>query len=217
MTSQQIQKISDKVWVVYEKIQEMSNITKNATLTVKKTLKVKPDAVKQTLNDFKNICEDGILKHAIDSICHDLEYMPFDGNTQLFSAHNIRGATSNKLEFVCVAIRKYEYKKEYVCDYCISTFSYKKFIDYGGVVGGIGIGGSGVLMGVIAFGSIATGGTGPIILGAISAVLGISATIGGTAILASAVDTSIEAGFNEILEASFIYELTQRGYGMIKK
>ncbi|CAF1035089.1 unnamed protein product [Adineta steineri] len=213
---QRIQTISDRVWNIYEQIREVSNLTVNAKLAVKKATKVNVEAIKTNLNGFKELCVDAQLKESISGICHDLDYMPFDGTTQLFIAHNVKQTTSNKIEFVCCAVRKYEYPEQYVCDYCLSTFTYSKFIDYGGVVAGAGIGAAGVIIGTISIGSaFVTGGVSLAILGAIGGITGLGATAFGGAILSAAMDTDIEERFKEILEASFLYELVQRGHAVI--
>jgi len=216
--TQRLQAISDRVWEKYQELRELSNMTLNSKLDIKKTTKVKIEAIKRNLIDFKNLCQDEQLKTSINGICHDLDNMPFDGTTQLFTAHNVKKTTSNKIEFICCAIKRYEYKDQFICDYCLCTFTYSKFIDYVGVAAGASIGAIGMGMGAICFTGLATvtGGIGPIMLYLASGALGFSATAVGGAVIAASVDTDFEGQFRDILEASFLYELVQRGHAIIK-
>jgi len=213
---QLIQRISDQVWEVYENITTVENLTKAAKLGISKTTNVKVDAVVLNLKAFSELCMDPITKVKIHAMITDVENMPFHGSTQTFLAHNVKTSATNKLEFVCVAIRKKQVnvdgKTHYLCDYCLSTFTYSKSIDVVGVGVGAGVAAAAVGLGAISAVSIATGGVGLIIGGSVAALFAAFAAVGGSAQIAASVSTEFETNFNTILEASFLYELVQRGH-----
>lgn len=116
----------------------------------------------------------------------------------------------------CEECRKCE--ASVVCDYLLSTYSYKEKINRAGVGLGIGM----TTGGVIAAGGatlalcLATGGLGFFILGGIAVASGVGMTVGGGVVIYKSTDTNIQAKFKNILEASFVHELMGRAFAEVE-
>jgi hypothetical protein len=73
-------------------------------------------------------------KHAgfrtrVEAVATAVDNMPFDGKARLLSATEIEDTGSSFLEFAAIAVRKYKYQGEYLCDYVIATKDYTKTVD----------------------------------------------------------------------------------------
>jgi hypothetical protein len=117
-----------------------------------------------------------------------------------------------------VAVRKYKHGDEFICDYFVSTYSYKKHLDRvkiacGGITAGAG---TAMAFGAMALGATATGGVSVVIGSVALAAIGSLVAMGGGAMAALSADTSIDGKFKKILEANFMYKLEQKGYAKIE-
>ena len=57
---------------------------------------------------------------------------PFDGNIRVFTASTFDGSCKSSVGYVAVAVRKYEYRGQFICDYIIASKFYSKKIDIPG-------------------------------------------------------------------------------------
>jgi hypothetical protein len=210
-----IQNINNRVMEIYDDLQKMTNVTKDASLAVLKSTKVRPRALVRTLEGFMSDCKCSDLKTGVQGVIYSVEDMMPGGETRLFVCHSKKGLKT-ELEFVCGAVRMYKYDNENVCDFCVSTYSYAKSIDKGALAAGVGVMTSGVAFGALAGLGIVTGGVAPIILGSAAAAVGILSITGGVAVTTAALDTELEANIKDILEASFLKELVSRGHAVLQ-
>lgn len=216
---QVIQRISDRVYAIYESIRNSKSSRKNESLHIKKATKVYFGAVKKNLEGFILVCTDKQLKQEVQGIMDDAENMAPDGSTKLFIYHNNVEPSSSQLEFICFAIRKHKKENnnnEDVFDYCIATYSFSKHKNATGESIGAGLLTGALFWTGATLMILATGGMGaavaaPMIMGGAGL-----ATTGGI-VLAASSDTNISASLREILEARFLYELVQRGHANIEK
>ena len=76
------------------------------------------------------------------------------------------------------------------------------------------------MLGIYSFGlgifAVGTGGAGPIVCGLLMAAVGVANTAAGAGLAASAIDTTIDTTMKEFVQASFFYELLQRGHARLE-
>jgi len=199
-----IQKVTDAVLEVYEKLKR-STRREETKLSVIVARKVRQEGLIEILENFRGRAYSQVMKDEAQVMISSIKYMVPGGDAKMFICHNHVNDES-KLEFACVVTRKYMYHGMEVTDYLVTTYSYQQEVNTEGLV--VGATATGIGFGALVLG-FATGGIGFMIAAPIYGLLGITT-------MAASSDTTINSGLKDIIEASFVYELVERGHTEIE-
>ncbi|CAI4220602.1 unnamed protein product [Auanema sp. JU1783] len=117
-----IQGVKNNVMKHYKQMENLGYV-KEDTLHVKKSMKIRTAGLVTNLKSLKGMCESKELRTGIDGVVVDVENMFPGGGARMFTSHN--SGIGGKLEFVCVAVYKYEINGQEACDYIMAHFSHK--------------------------------------------------------------------------------------------
>ncbi|CAI4226187.1 unnamed protein product [Auanema sp. JU1783] len=115
-----IQGIKESVMKHFKENQYQGYVNETKLL-IKSSSKVKPASLINNLVSLKSLCKSEELKSSIGGLIFDIMNMYMDGGARMFTTHN-HGSGTN-LEFICVAVYKYEINGQEACDFLLSRYS----------------------------------------------------------------------------------------------
>ena len=194
------------VYKAISKKQEKANL--DASFSVLQFKAIKPEGVVAALQAIKY---DDKMTRELAPIIAGFPFLDADGSVKLFTRYIINEQNLNSLTYFCLAVRKYKLKEETVCDYVTATFGQQNRAtrDDTRAAGGSGL--TKISLGLSSLTSMVQGVGLKILTMAGSAV----AEFVGEYFTKTATSPPASITFSTILEASFVYELVQRGYAEI--